>query len=239
MTRPPAADPKPQAKTTAAPALSAEAIAAIFDDGAGGYAFARWRRPIAPVIFGLEAENLPVFKGAIEAVVTLAGHKMAETDPELGANLMLFFLREWDELRHLDHLDHVLPDLGGLVARLEARDANQYRLFRFDAAGAICAVFAFVRLDAALAQTAAEDIALAQAAQMILRWPGAAFRQRPLLTARGGRTQLHPDIAALIRAAYDPVLPDATDDPAHAWRLAARLAVAAGPSQAPQEPEAP
>ena len=31
------------------------------------------------------------------------------------------------------------------------------------------------------------------------------------------------DMAALIRAAYDPVLPIAATDPAHAWRLAARL----------------
>ena len=33
-----------------------------------------------------------------------------------------------------------------------------------------------------------------------------------------------PDLAALIRAAYDPVLPDAARDPSHALRLVARMA---------------
>lgn len=31
------------------------------------------------------------------------------------------------------------------------------------------------------------------------------------------------EIAALIRAAYDPILPDTASDPSHALRLAARL----------------
>jgi hypothetical protein len=34
---------------------------------------------------------------------------------------------------------------------------------------------------------------------------------------------LRPEIGALIRAAYDPVLPPAADDPSHALRLDARM----------------
>jgi hypothetical protein len=34
---------------------------------------------------------------------------------------------------------------------------------------------------------------------------------------------LRPEIAAVIRAAYDPVLPVAATDPSHALRLAARM----------------
>jgi len=34
---------------------------------------------------------------------------------------------------------------------------------------------------------------------------------------------LRPDIAALLRAAYDPILPDAAQDASHALRLAARI----------------
>ncbi len=37
---------------------------------------------------------------------------------------------------------------------------------------------------------------------------------------------LRPDIAAVIRAAYDPVLPAATQEASHALRLFARLEVA-------------
>lgn len=70
-----------------------EEVRALFTRTDGQYLFARWGRPIVPVVFGVEDASLAVFKGAIEAVVTLAGHRMAETDPELGANLMLFCFR--------------------------------------------------------------------------------------------------------------------------------------------------
>ena len=78
-------------------APSADAITAMFTRATGEYLFARWGRPIVPVVFGVDAVTLATVKGAVEAVVTLAGHKMAETDPELGANLMIFFFRDWQE----------------------------------------------------------------------------------------------------------------------------------------------
>ena len=36
-------------------------------------------------------------------------------------------------------------------------------------------------------------------------------------------TVLRPEVATLIRAAYDPVLPHAAQDTSHALRLAARM----------------
>lgn len=202
-----------------AEALSAATIEALFTRSDGAYAFARWGRPIAPVVFGVEDETLRVIKGALEAVVTLAGHKMAETDPELGANLMVFFCRDWDELADVPNLDRLVP----LVARLKAADANQYRIFRFDAAGGIKAAFVFLRMDAHLQAVSADVLALSQAVQTILLWSDMAFRDRSPLAVLEGRTILRPEIAGLIRAAYDPVLPVAAQDTSHALRLAARV----------------
>jgi len=73
-------------------AVQADEVERLFRQS-GAYRFARWGRPIVPVVFGVDDASLAFVKGAIEAVVQLAGHKMAETDPELGANLLLFFLR--------------------------------------------------------------------------------------------------------------------------------------------------
>lgn len=86
-------------------------IEALFTRADGSYAFARWGRPIAPIVFGVEDSTLATVKGAIEAVVTLAGHQMAETDPELGSNLMVFFFRDWDELMGVPDLDRLIPGL--------------------------------------------------------------------------------------------------------------------------------
>ncbi len=206
--------------------MTPEEIEAMFTRRDGSYGFARWGRPIVPVVFGVEDDTLSVIKGAIEAVVTLAGHKMAETDPELGANLMIFFLREWDELEEVPNLDRLVPELGPLVARLRQADANQYRAFRFDDAGAIQAAFVFLRMDRHLSDLPAQDLALGQAAQVMLSWSESAFAGRAPLARAGDRVVLRPDLADLIRAAYDPALPAAANDRAHALRLYARMQAA-------------
>ncbi len=164
--------------------MTPEEIAALFTRSDGSFAFARWGRPFAPVAFGVETATLSVVKGAIEAVAALAGHSVVELDPELGVNLMLFFVRDWDELRGVPDLDRLVPDLEALLDRLTAAEANQYRLFRFDARGAIRACFLFLRMDAHLSAAPAEVLALSQAAQSALLWSDMAFRDRsPLARA--------------------------------------------------------
>ena len=205
--------------------MTPEQIEALFTRGDGSFAFARWGRPICPVVFGVEDATLGVVKGAIEAVCTLAGHEMGEMDAELGSNLMIFFFRDWRELPEVPGMDRLVPDLGPLVARLEEVEANQYRFFRFDGQGAIKACFVFLRMDAHLSDVPAQTLALSQITQSMLLWSDLAFQdQSPLLVA-DGKTILRPDVANLIRAAYDPVLPPAAQDPSHALRLAARVQV--------------
>ncbi len=199
-------------------------IQTMFTSGEA-YNFARWGRPIAPIVFGVEDATLATIKGAIEAVVMTAGHMMAETDPELGSNLMFFFFRDWDELLEVPDLDKLVPDLGPLVARLMAADANQYRVFRFDQGGAIKTAFSFVRLADGAEDLPAETIALTQAVQAMLTWGEGAFAEAPPLAPHpeSGELTLRPEIAALIRAAYDPVMPVTAQDPSHALRLFARM----------------
>lgn len=204
--------------------MDADTAAAFFTRSTGEYLFARWGRPIVPVVFGVEDATVSILKGAVEAVVALAGHKMAETDPELGADLMIFFIRDWDELTDTPNLHRLIPDLGPLVARLKAAGANQYRSFRFDGAGAIQASFVFVRMDDEMMQVPAETIALSQIVQVILLWSDVAFAESsPLAAVEGGPALLKPEIAEVIRAAYDPVMPVSATDASHALRLAARI----------------
>jgi hypothetical protein len=203
--------------------MTPDQVQALFARKDGSYLFARWGRPIVPVVFGVDDATLSVVKGAIEAVVTLAGHKMAETDPELGANLMVFFFRDWAELPAVPNLDRLIPDLGLLCDRLAAAGANQYRAFRFDAEGAIKAAFVFLRMDEALAAMPAETLALNEAAQVILLWGEGAFADVSPLGQAGGPVILRPEIAGVIRAGYDRVMPAVARDAAHAYRLAARV----------------
>lgn len=207
--------------------MTPEAIEALFTRSDGTYTFARWGRPIVPVVFGVLDETVPVVKGAFEAVVTLAGHKMAETDPELGANVMVFFFREWQELLDLPNLDRMIPGLTPLVSRLQASDATQYRAFRFDDAGAIQAAFVFQRMTDETMDIPAESLALGHAVQTILLWSDTAFAETSPLAVLpdNGATVLRPEIAAIIAAAYDRMMPVAANDASHALRLFARLQV--------------
>lgn len=189
--------------------LDADQIAALFTRPDGTFLCARWGRPIAPVIFGLADDSLAIFRTAIRAVVTDAGATLAETDPEMGSNLMIFFVRDWDELDGVPDLDR-LTDQPGLPARLAEAKADQYRLFRFDPDGGIRACLTFLRLSGALAEAHPAQLAEALAVRAMLTFARDVTPSRPL--------------AALIRAAYAPVLPAAATDPSYALRLAARIA---------------
>jgi hypothetical protein len=200
-------------------------IKSLFTRADDTYLCARWGRPIVPVVFGVEVETISLLKGAFEAVCVLAGHTMAETDPELGANVMMMFCREWNDLSAVPDLHRLVPELEKLVARLIKVEANQYRIFRFDDQGAIQACFIFLRMDAQLREVPADTLALSQAVQSILLWSDVAFVNASPLAMVGGNAVLRPDIAGVIRAAYDRVMPAVAHDPSHAMRLSARVEV--------------
>ena len=200
-----------------------EQVEQLFTRSDGSYLFARWGRPIVPIVFGVEASTLGVVKGAVEAVVAMAGHKMSDHDADIGANLMIFFFRDWQELLEVPNLDQMIDGLSDIVVRLDDAGANQYRVFRFDEAGAIKACFAFIRMDAALDEVPAETIALNQAVQMICLWSDRAFASASPLGMANGLAVIRPEIGDVIRAVYDPVMPAVARDKSHALRLAARV----------------
>ncbi len=203
--------------------MTPDDIQALFTRRDGQYLCARWGRPIVPVVFGVDDATLAIVKGAVEAMVVLAGHKMAETDPELGANLMMFFFQDWAELPQVPKLDQLVPGLGPLCDRLAAAGANQYRAFRFDADGAIKAAFVFLRMNGPLADLPAEVVALNEAAQIILTWGEGAFAETSPLARAEQTVILRPEVASVIRGAYMATMPVVARDASHALRLAARL----------------
>ncbi|MDO5622248.1 MAG: hypothetical protein Q4G24_12340 [Paracoccus sp. (in: a-proteobacteria)] len=187
--------------------MTPEAITALFTRD-GQFRCARWGRPVAPVIFGLADETLDIFRSVLRAGFAHARHPMTDTDPEMGANLFLFFCRDWSELDPVPDLDRLTgqPDL---AARLRAENAGQFRMFRFDPDGGIRACLYFLRIPDNT------DLHPAALAEVIFTRAALSFAQDQAVT---------PELAALIRAAYDPALPVCATDASHALRLAARMA---------------
>ncbi len=187
--------------------MNSDEIAALFTRE-DQYLCAKWGRPVSPVVFGLEEESLAIFRNVIAAVLRDIRHPMTETDPEMGANLMLFFVRDWAELDQIPDIADLTgqPDLG---ARLGAEGASEYRIFRFDADGGIRACLTFINMSGALADAHPARLAEALAVRAML-----TFAQEVTPSA---------EIAALLRAAYDPTLAVVAKQPTHALRLAARM----------------
>ena len=199
-------------------------IAALFTRQDGGFRFARWDRPIAPVIIGTDDAGCAVFEEAIGAVARLAGQEVAELDPELGANFLVVLVNDWAELSEAPNLVRLIPDLDTLIAMLAEAGANQYRVFSFAETGGIRLCLTLLRYDAELQNVSAQTLAVGQAFQGLLLWSDAAFAEdSPIALTEDGLCIVKPAYARLLAAAYDPVLPVTADDASFALRLAARL----------------
>ncbi len=205
-------------------ALTAAEIEKMFTNN-GRYIFARWARPVAPVVFGTDDESLGVIKDAFQTVASLADMRLAETDPELGANFMIFFCTDWSEIKAVPDLDRLMGNLDGLVAELDKSGANQYRSFAFDPEGAIKLCVLLLKYDDDMAQLSAQALATGQMAQAMLLWGPEAFLEKsPIgIIEANNMAIVRPSIAALIRAAYDKTMPDTASDASHALRLEARV----------------
>lgn len=206
--------------------LNEKAIEKLFTRESGDYHFARWGRPIAPVAFGIDDDSLAVMKRAMATTVGITGSTLAETDPELGANFMIFFCRDWDEVGEVPNLDKLIPNLPDLLQALKQSGANQYRSFAFDKDGAIQMCIVLLRMDKLLAQMPIQTLTTSQTMQSLLLWSETAFEEdTPIAVIESsGLCIVKPAYAAVIRAAYDPVLPGQSKDTSHALRLHARAA---------------
>ncbi|MEM7423812.1 MAG: hypothetical protein AAF334_08810 [Pseudomonadota bacterium] len=218
---------EPDEVTTLGPEPTPEFVEAAFTRSDGSFRFHRWGRPIAPAIIGTNDEGCRVFENAIKTVAKMAAHPVEDLDPELGANLLVFLVNEWEELEDAPNLIKLIPNLTSLIADLDRIGANQYRVFGFDPVHAIRICTVFLRYDEELKQVSAGTLALGQAYQSMLLWSDAAFRsESPLAITPEGLCLIKPSYASLLRVAYDRTLPDTATDPAFSHRLAARMSVA-------------
>lgn len=188
------------------------------------YHFARWGRPIAPVVFGVGDETLPHLKDAIAMTVGISGGMLAETDPELGANFMWFFCRDWGEMLVIPDLDKLIPNFENLITGLQEQNATRYRSFGFDKDGAIQLCVVLIRVDAATERLSLQTLGTSETFQSLLTFGENAFDMHsPIATIKANNLCIvKPEYAAVVRAAYDPALPAASNDPAHALRVSAR-----------------
>ncbi len=204
--------------------MSPEQVVNMFTTN-GKYHFARWGRPIAPVVFGTDDASLSAIKDALQTVALLADMQLAETDPEFGSNFLVFFCSDWDEIAAVPDLGHLIPDLDGVLDRLKGQNANQYRSFMFDDNGAIKLSVLLLRYDEEMASVSVQTLATAQMAQTMLCWGRAAFMLKsPIgMIEENNMAIVRPVVAALIRVGYDKTMPDAAEDESHAIRLSARV----------------
>lgn len=193
------------------------------------FRFAKWGRPIAPVVFGVDDESLTHIKSALSQTIGVTGNSIAETDPELGANFMWFFCSEWSQISTVPDLDRLIPNLDNVLQGLEEDNANSYRSFGFDKDGAIQLVVVFTRLQGDMAKQSIQTLVTGEVFQTLALWSPDAFKNHsPLAIVKENNIcVVKPEYAALMRAIYAPEIPVSSDDAALAYRIAARASLIA------------
>ena len=191
----------------------------------GKYHFARWSKPISPVVFGVDDESLTAIKVAFSDLLLMTPLQLSDFDKELGANLLIFFCSEWSELSEIPNLSKLIPELSTLLDTLNETGSNQYRTFSFTPNGAINVVIVLLKYDSELSSVSTQTLATSQMLQSLLLWAPDAFKDHsPIVRVKEtNRCVLKPFYTALVRAAYDPTLPDYSIDQSHALRLQARV----------------
>ncbi|MEM7056615.1 MAG: hypothetical protein AAF557_03435 [Pseudomonadota bacterium] len=205
---------------------TAEWVEAQFTRRDGSFHFARWGRALVPVIVGTNDQGCQIFEDGIQSVARIAGLEVGELDPDLGANFLVFLVNDWAELTEAPNLVRLIPNLGELIANLTEHEANQYRVFNFTEDGAIRLCITMLRYDEELQRVSAQTLTVGQALQGMLLWSDKAFMdESPIAVTDDGLCVVKPVFADLLRAAYDPVLPNAARESSFSLRVAARLTV--------------
>ena len=205
----------------------ANKVTELFTRADGCFRFSRWGRPLAPMIYGTDDAGVRLFEESLTSVAAIAGLEVVELDPELAANFLVYFVKDWRELTSITHLVKLIPEIAGLAGRLSKAQATQYRVFGFDAEGSICICITLIRYGAEMQRVSAQTLAVTQSFMGMLLWAEGAFTgESPVaLAGEDGRCVVKPWYADLLRAAYDPAIPPVGIDSSLALRLAARLAV--------------
>ena len=206
------------------PTLSEDEIKDLFTQADGTYQFARWSRPIAPVVFGVNDEILKGLRAAIEATVGITGQKLVDVDPDLGTNFMWIFVREWDELMSLPDIDKLIPDIQGKLVEIKKSNGNSYRYLTFAPDGGIMFACVIIRPTGDYANQSVATIGSAETVLTLATFGPKAFaKESPLAIVPDNNVIIvKPKYAAAIRAAYDETMPVRSDDASHALRIKAR-----------------
>ena len=204
--------------------LDITAIEKLFTQSNGVFHFARWGRPIAPVIFGVDDATLGAVKTVMTQVLAITGQVMVETDPEMGANFIWIFCADWAEVQNLPDIDKLLPHWAQTQIKLREQKSNSYRYIAYDGDGAIRFCALVIKIAGAYGQQPLPVIATTQILQSLCSFAPNKFAQdSPIALDHNGVCSIKPPYRAVLQAAYDPVLPAASADATLALRLKARV----------------
>ena len=204
--------------------MTPDQIAAYFTKPNGDFLFRRWGTPIVPHVFGPTAPESDQIYRAFETISSVSGHPFVRSPDGAGMNLTFFFVNEASDMMRLPGSEGFLGMLAMLVKHLTAGKAALRRNFTTDSAtGAINQMTMIARTKSWLRHDPPNVLALRLTLLTHLTLAMTRGPEAPLLDpgAPGG---LHRNLAAILRVAYDPSLPDASTDPAICTQIAALIA---------------
>ena len=137
---------------------------------------------------------------------------------------MWFFCKEWEEILSVPDLKKLIPNLNDIVKKLQTTSTKSYRIFAFDNEGGIKMCVQLIKVSDETAEMSIQALATGETFQCLVLFSSKAFiDESPIAQiSQNNLCVPKPEYAALVRAAYDPVLPVSSQDKSHALRLFAR-----------------
>jgi hypothetical protein len=205
--------------------VTPDEIAAYFTKPNGEFLFRRWASPIVPHAFGPTAPESEVLYQAFDTISALSGHPVVRAPDGVGMNLTFFFINEASDMMKLPGAEGFLGMLAMLVKQLMSGKSALRRNFTTDdKTGAISQMTMIARTSGWLRHHPPESLALRLAVLTHLTWALRRDQKAPPLLVADAPGGVHPNVAAILRVAYDPSLPDASTDKALCTQIADLIA---------------
>ena len=186
--------------------------------------FSRWSGNIVPMILGVNDFSLGLFKKKLISILSCLPIQIDEFEIEKKANYVFIFFKKWDELYNLPNIEEIIPDHLSLLKSLSFKNPSQYRRFYFDKNGGINFCVFLIPIEKEIDESSYEELIIQILIKSILIWSEEFqnFKNFYFFNSKKGEFCLSNDFLSFLKACYDPVLPDKTNDASHSLRIFAR-----------------
>ena len=204
-----------------------DTIARYFTRADGTFQFRRWPAPMVPGVFGEAVPDHRLLEATFAEVESITGQQIRRDGDGSEMNATFWFVRAWGDLLKIPGTEGMLGALGGIVKDLVDSNPPFRRSVTIDAStGGIGQMALIVQTTKFGIARPMEERLLRLVVHSQLVWAMGKDFPGLMEDGPGDSKVLSAPVRAILSVAYDPSLPDASNDPAVSGQIADLIASA-------------